>query len=172
MTIFDSEICCSVLHEAVVSVPHISSNNDLNIRQESKRALTVMRMNRLAMKNSCRKLLILLLTLSVYACSSSAPQRQSSQSNATDLPFANDIADEAVMGKWARSCALCHVTGEAGAPIAGDSAQWQRRLAQGEESILQRVLEGYNSMPPLGYCMSCEVKDFRAMVGFMAGINQ
>ncbi|MDP6654065.1 MAG: c-type cytochrome [Gammaproteobacteria bacterium] len=124
------------------------------------------------MKNSFRKWVVLLLTLSVYACSSSAPQGQSSQTAATDLPFANDIADESVMGKWARSCALCHVTGEAGAPIAGDSVEWQQRLVQGEESILQRVLEGYNSMPPLGYCMSCEVKDFRAMIGFMTGSNQ
>ena len=124
------------------------------------------------MKNSFRKLLVLLLALSVYACSSSAPPRESSQTAATDLPFANDIADEAVMGKWARSCALCHVTGEAGAPIAGDSVDWQQRLVKGEESILQRVLEGYNSMPPLGYCMACEVKDFRAMIGFMAGSNQ
>jgi|TARA_Y100000031_G_C8122121_1_gene338723 cytochrome c5 len=131
-----------------------------------------MGMNRLAMKNSFRKWVVLLLTLSVYACSSSAPQGQSSQTAATDLPFANDIADESVMGKWARSCALCHVTGEAGAPIAGDSVEWQQRLVQGEESILQRVLEGYNSMPPLGYCMSCEVKDFRAMIGFMTGSNQ
>ena len=124
------------------------------------------------MKNSFRKLLVLLLSLSIYACSSSAPQRQSSQGTATDFAFANDIADEAVMGKWARSCALCHISGEAGAPIVGDSGEWQQRLVQGEESILQRVLEGYNSMPPLGYCMACEVEDFRAMIGYMAGTNR
>ena len=76
------------------------------------------------------------------------------------------------MGKWTRSCALCHVSGNAGAPLVGDTAEWQQRLVQGEESILQRVLLGYNSMPPLGYCMSCEVQDFRAMIGFMAGTNQ
>lgn len=76
------------------------------------------------------------------------------------------------MGKWARSCALCHVTGVAGAPIVGDSQQWQQRLAQGEEVILRHTLEGFNSMPPLGYCMACEVDDFRAMIGYMAGTNQ
>ena len=84
----------------------------------------------------------------------------------------NDIANEAVMGKWSRSCALCHINGEAGAPVVGDNEEWQRRLAQGEESILKRVIEGYASMPPLGYCMSCEESDFRAMIAFMAGTNQ
>lgn len=79
---------------------------------------------------------------------------------------------EEVMGKWSRSCALCHITGEAGAPVVGDTAEWQRRLQQGEQVILTNVLEGFNSMPPLGYCMSCEVSDFRAMIIYMAGLDQ
>lgn len=80
--------------------------------------------------------------------------------------------DEDVMAKWSRSCALCHITGEAGAPLVGDTAEWQRRLQQGEDVILGNVLEGVNSMPPLGYCMSCEISDFRAMIAYMAGLNQ
>lgn len=76
------------------------------------------------------------------------------------------------MAKWSRSCALCHITGEAGAPLVGDTAEWQRRLQQGEDAILNNVLEGVNSMPPLGYCMSCEISDFRAMIVYMAGLNQ
>jgi cytochrome c5 len=85
--------------------------------------------------------------------------------------FSNDVADTTVMGKWSRSCALCHINGEAGAPIIGDQEEWQRRLAQGEQAILKNVLDGYNAMPPLGYCMSCEVSDFRAMIAYMAGTN-
>ncbi|GAB5500509.1 MAG: cytochrome c5 family protein [Pseudohongiellaceae bacterium] len=77
--------------------------------------------------------------------------------------------DEDLLGKWARSCALCHITGEAGAPITGDTAEWQRRLQKGEDAILDNVLYGYNSMPPLGYCMACEIPDFRAMIAYMAG---
>jgi cytochrome c5 len=80
--------------------------------------------------------------------------------------------DEEVMAKWSRSCALCHITGEAGAPVVGDTAEWQRRLQQGEEAIINNVVEGFNSMPPLGYCMACEVSDFRAMIAYMAGLNQ
>ena len=124
------------------------------------------------MKIGLNQVAVLLLTLALCACSSQGQQAGTEPGAATRLPFANDIADAAVMGKWARSCALCHVNGEAGAPIVGDSTQWQQRLAQGEESMLRRVLEGYNSMPPLGYCMACEVSDFRAMIGFMAGTNR
>lgn len=80
--------------------------------------------------------------------------------------------DEEVMGKWSRSCALCHITGEAGAPVVGDTAEWQRRLQQGEDAIISNVLNGVNSMPPLGYCMACEISDFRAMIVYMAGLNQ
>ncbi len=129
-------------------------------------------MNSLAMKFSLKKLAVLLLALTIGACSSDPQLLRAAQTTSTTLAFANDVADAAVMGKWVRSCALCHVNGEAGAPITGDIADWQQRLAQGEESILRRVLEGYNSMPPLGYCMACEVQDFRAMIGFMARTSQ
>ena len=89
-----------------------------------------------------------LLLLIVGACNTTS---QMTQSTLASQPFANDIADAAVMGKWARSCALCHIDGVAGAPLIGDTEEWQRRLAQGEDSVLKNVLEGINSMPPLGY---------------------
>ena len=124
------------------------------------------------MNKNLKKSAIFLLLLSLAACGSVGQQSANPGTASAGLPFANDIADESVMGKWARSCALCHVTGVAGAPIVGDSQQWQQRLAQGEEVILRHTLEGFNSMPPLGYCMACEVDDFRAMIGYMAGTNQ
>ena len=74
--------------------------------------------------------------------------------------------------QWSASCALCHVTGVAGAPISGNVEQWQPRLAQGREVLLTHTLEGLNSMPPLGYCMSCEREDFVAMIDFMLGASQ
>ena len=90
----------------------------------------------------------------------------------SELPFSDVVANEDVMGKWSRSCALCHVSGVADAPLVGDSDEWERRLAQGEAVVIRNVLEGLNSMPPLGYCMSCEISDYRAMIGFMAGTNE
>lgn len=113
--------------------------------------------------------------LSLFAlllCAFSSCSSAGFHSTTNSAPFATDIADAGVMGKWSRSCALCHVDGVADAPLVGDTEEWQRRLAQGEDQVLKNVLEGLNSMPPLGYCMSCEIDDFRAMIGFMAGTNQ
>ena len=79
------------------------------------------------------------------------------------------VVSEAAMAQWARSCALCHVNGEGGAPRAGHPDEWVARVAQGKTVLLNHTLEGYNNMPPLGYCMDCEAEDFSALIRFMAG---
>ena len=112
-----------------------------------------------------------LLAVMLSACSSVASQNLGFGEQFRPPTLRAVTVDEEVMAKWSRSCALCHITGEAGAPIVGDTAEWQRRLQQGEEAIINNVIEGFNSMPPLGYCMACEVSDFRAMVAYMAGLN-
>lgn len=122
------------------------------------------------LKNVVMPMCAVLLALLFAGCSSVATEQRAADS--VSNAFSEDRMNAAIMGKWARSCALCHVDGEAGAPVIGDTAAWQRRLAQGEDSILRRVIEGYNSMPPLGYCMACEVQDFRAMIAYMAGTSQ
>lgn len=70
---------------------------------------------------------------------------------------------------WQQSCALCHVDGNGGAPRVGDFKQWKPRLQQGNEALLAHTIEGLNYMPPLGYCMACERRDFSALIAFMAG---
>lgn len=81
---------------------------------------------------------------------------------------AAEMADADAMAKWARSCALCHVNGEGGAPRLGDQADWSTRLARGEATLLTHTIEGYNNMPPLGYCMDCDRGDFLELIRFMA----
>jgi len=112
-----------------------------------------------------------LLAVLLSACSSVASQNLGLGEQFRPPTLRAVTVDEEVMAKWSRSCALCHITGEAGAPVVGVTAEWQRRLEQGEEAIINNVVEGFNSMPPLGYCMACEVSDFRAMVAYMAGLN-
>lgn len=69
--------------------------------------------------------------------------------------------------QFARSCAFCHATGNAGAPLVGDVEAWTARVAAGEASLLRHTLEGLGTMPPLGYCMDCTEDDFRALIRFM-----
>jgi len=75
----------------------------------------------------------------------------------------------AVAAQWAASCGLCHATGVGGAPRIGMAEEWQPRFAQGRELLLRHTIDGFNDMPPLGYCMSCEREDFIALIDFMAG---
>jgi len=73
------------------------------------------------------------------------------------------------MQKWSRSCALCHVRGEGGAPKSGDREAWHERLEQGQTILLEHTVQGFNRMPPLGYCMDCNRDDFLILIEFMAG---
>ena len=101
-----------------------------------------------------------LLCLGLAACPATPPVGPG------NAPDTDTMA--AVMDKWTRSCALCHVNGEGGAPRVGVVEEWQPRLAQGREVLLTHTIEGFNSMPPLGYCMACERDDFDALIDFMA----
>lgn len=83
--------------------------------------------------------------------------------------FGDAVITADVSGKWARSCSLCHVTGEGGAPRIGNKSEWQARLVQGEQALMIHTIEGFNKMPPLGYCMGCEREDLRAMIKLMIG---
>jgi cytochrome c5 len=87
---------------------------------------------------------------------------------AETTPAAPAGPTEVQMAQWQGSCALCHVDGTGGAPRVGVAADWAPRLAAGEDVLLAHTLEGFNNMPPLGYCMSCETDDFRALIRFMS----
>ena len=108
-----------------------------------------------------RMVIISLAALLLASCASSPTEPPSG-------PASSGMTAE-VTARWAASCALCHVRGEGGAPRSGDVDAWAPRVAQGFETLMQHTIEGYNSMPPLGYCMACERADFEAMIRFMAG---
>jgi cytochrome c5 len=103
--------------------------------------------------------------------SKSAPGAASVAADAQPRPVAPDESTGLTLRQvemWSASCALCHVDGNAGAPIVGIAEHWQPRVAQGMQTLLQHTVEGFNSMPPLGYCMACEKEDFSAMILFMS----
>lgn len=109
-----------------------------------------------------RQLVCMVAALALLACGEA--------SDAPELAERVEISD-AVVGKFERSCILCHVNGEGGAPRIGYLAEWQSRLQQGSEVLLNHTIEGFNSMPPLGYCMACERADFQAMIQLMTEAN-
>lgn len=91
-----------------------------------------------------------------------------SQDPAT-FPQVSAADKQSAMEKWQRSCALCHVDGNGGAPRMGDKAAWQSIIAQPSDVLLEHMQKGVGRMPPLGYCMDCTEQDFLVLTAFMAG---
>ena len=69
---------------------------------------------------------------------------------------------------YERSCKACHAEPRANAPLTGDRAAWQPRLAKGKAALLQSVLVGANGMPAGGQCFACTPQDYEALIAFMA----
>jgi len=70
------------------------------------------------------------------------------------------------------SCAACHASGVAGAPITGDAAGWAERIAKGTETLYANAINGYNAMPAKGGNVSLSDDNVKAAVDFMLEQSQ
>ena len=64
-------------------------------------------------------------------------------------------------------CGVCHDTGAAGAPKIGDAVDWSSRMKQGMTLVLDHAINGYNSMPPRGACMTCSDAEIKAAIDYI-----
>jgi cytochrome c5 len=78
-------------------------------------------------------------------------------------------ADSGLADIYDRSCRSCHTVAATGAPLTGDRAAWEQRMAKGMDTLVDNVVNGYGGMPPYGLCMDCDAGQFEALVDFMAG---
>lgn len=65
------------------------------------------------------------------------------------------------------TCFVCHGTGAAGAPVLGDKAAWEPRIAQGMEVLVSNSINGIRGMPPKGGSMQLSDEDMAAAVAYM-----
>ena len=65
------------------------------------------------------------------------------------------------------SCAACHTAGVLGAPKPNVADEWEERVAQGMDIMLQKSIDGFNAMPPRGTCMNCSDDEILAAIEFM-----
>jgi len=72
------------------------------------------------------------------------------------------------MDKYGKSCAMCHVSGAAGAPKTHDVAAWEPRMAKGMDVLVASVKNGLNAMPPTGLCADCTDEEYAALITYMA----
>lgn len=82
--------------------------------------------------------------------------------------FAMSAAAEPNMGKYNKSCAVCHAQGVAGAPKTGDAEAWAPRMEKGMDALLATVTNGLNAMPPRGMCFDCSDAEYRELIEYMA----
>lgn len=78
-------------------------------------------------------------------------------------PAAQDVGSRV----YASICQACHMTGAAGAPVVGNAAAWEPRVAQGMDVLYASSLQGKGAMPPKGGNPSLSDAEVRAAVDYM-----
>ena len=87
------------------------------------------------------------------------------------------VADNA-QGKsvFNKTCAMCHASGAAGAPMTGDKADWGPRIAQGMDVLYTRAIEGFTGekgvMPARGGSTTLSDEEVKAAVDYMVAQAQ
>ena len=77
------------------------------------------------------------------------------------------ISQEEAQDIYDGTCSSCHSTGSAGAPVVGNQEAWAPRMKQNIDTIYGHAINGLNSMPPKGGCISCADNEIKAAVDFM-----
>jgi len=65
------------------------------------------------------------------------------------------------------SCAMCHNTGISGAPKTGTAEEWSNRMPQGVKKMVEKSIEGFNSMPARGGNSNLSDKEVGDAVAYM-----
>ena len=92
-----------------------------------------------------------------------AEEAASSGTAGVDLAKGEDV--------YTKSCSTCHGMGIAGAPKVGDAAAWEARIAQGDQTLLDHAINGYQGssgyMPAKGGFAFLSDDDVAAAVAYM-----
>lgn len=68
---------------------------------------------------------------------------------------------------YTQACAACHAGGVMGAPKKGDAGDWEDRLPQGMDVLVQHTIDGLGAMPPRGGCANCGDDEIQAAIEHM-----
>jgi cytochrome c5 len=92
--------------------------------------------------------------------------------------YAAPAAADAAPGEkvFKGTCAMCHQTGAAGAPLLGNKADWAPRIAQGKDTLYTHAIKGFTgkkgAMPAKGANASLADADVKAAVDYMVTKGQ
>jgi cytochrome c5 len=69
---------------------------------------------------------------------------------------------------YVNACILCHQNGEMSAPVIGDAYNWYFRLQHsGLTGLYRHAVDGFNSMPVKGACVTCSDNDILVAVDYI-----
>jgi cytochrome c5 len=95
---------------------------------------------------------------------------------AAPAPVAAAPANAAGESVYKKTCALCHASGVAGAPLPGNKDDWAPRIAQGKDTLYKHAIEGFTGakgmMPARGGAATLSDDDVKAAVDFMVAKSQ
>jgi len=117
----------------------------------------------------CLRIFVLACTLVAAARLSACGDHPPAPPSAAAPPAAAAALSPELQAVYDRSCKNCHAVPASGAPQAGDARAWAPRIAQGADVLVEHTFSGYKSMPPLGACMDCNEKEYRALIEYMSG---
>lgn len=118
----------------------------------------------------------ILLFVIPLALISGCSRTANSSTPSAQIPAASSISPElarATAGEKAykSTCSICHKSGLNGAPRIGSVEDWAQRVAQGNEVLYSRAINGYTgtkgSMPPRGSNLKLTDDEVKAGVDYM-----
>jgi len=71
---------------------------------------------------------------------------------------------------YEKNCVACHMTGAAGAPKAGDKAEWGPRLKEGMDHLYEHAIKGKGAMPPKGGNANLSDAEVKAAVNYLTSL--
>jgi cytochrome c5 len=113
---------------------------------------------------------------SAPAPTAAAPAAAPAPAPAAPAPVAAAPANAAGESVYKKTCALCHSSGVAGAPIPGNKDEWGPRIEQGKDTLYKHAIEGFTGskgmMPARGGAATLSDDDVKAAVDFMVAKSQ
>jgi len=83
------------------------------------------------------------------------------------LPAQKGSANNPAVSEYKKSCAACHDSGAASAPVVGNKGDWASRIKEGKTTLYEHAIKGFNGMPPKGGNMSLKDEQVKAIVDYM-----
>ena len=96
----------------------------------------------------------------------------SSSGGGTPVADQEEVPSVSAKELYQASCSACHGTGLMGAPKLGDKAEWAPRIAMGMDTLYERALQGFSTMPPKGGCAACSDEEVKLVVDYMVEESQ